>query len=144
MNTSPSSRTASLRPRQNVYAAVNRTLNDLRHQFLVDEQWDEWAARPAPGENRLAAVSAVRACVENRGSSLDLSSLGLEELPPVFPSHIQHLDVSVNKIHVLPAVLPQALKTLNASRNQLRSLPTRLPDSIEHLYVANNKLTEIP
>jgi Leucine-rich repeat (LRR) protein len=79
-------------------------------------------------------IESVR---ESNSSVLDLSGMGLTELPESIGrlTALQQLDVSSNQLTALPEAIGKltALQQLNVSHNQL----TALPDSI-------GKLTELP
>jgi hypothetical protein len=93
-------------------------------------------------ENRAEARRRVEAAWEQgAGASLDLSNLGLRELPAVLPD-VATLDVSNNRLATL-TVLPCALEVLRASDNDLRRLPS-LPPRLRALYVDGNALTRLP
>ena len=61
---------------------------------------------------------------------LDLSNLGLKELPPL-PDTVEHLTISNNPIKTLDG-LPKSLKYLNCSNTYITYLDN-LPDNLKHL-----------
>ena len=96
---------------------------------------------------------------------LDLSHLGLTELPPLpatlrqlccshnritaLPDmssllNLWYLGCSYNTLTVLPDTLPTSIQILNCSYNNLSTLPGTLPTSLEELYCFNNVLTSLP
>ena len=84
------------------------------------------------------ALERISNCVNGE---LDLSRLGLTELPPI-PEGITSLRCSHNPLTSLPR-LPSTLEMLYCSYNQLTSLP-ELPPSLEYLQCSNNELTGLP
>lgn len=76
------------------------------------------------------------------GSLLDLSYLGLTELPPL-PDSVTELDVSENPLKNLPVTLPSSLQTLLCVSASLTQLPS-LPPSLKTLICSHNFLTELP
>lgn len=87
------------------------------------------------------------------GSTLDLSSLELKELPPLeelsqrFP-HLRQLNLRHNALRSFPQGLAQAfphLVALNASENVLEELPISIGafHCLQRLNVAHNRLKEL-
>ena len=72
---------------------------------------------------------------------LDLSGLGLEELPTL-PASLEVLGCWNNQLQTL-STLPASLKKLDCWNNQLQALPT-LPASLEVLQCGNNQLQTLP
>jgi hypothetical protein len=115
----------------------------------------------------------IEQCMDLWETELDLSDLGLEEVPPELehgsfivvltlahnrlqdlPSWferfdvLQHLDLSNNRLAVLPRVIcgiPQ-LKSLNLRGNELSSLPESMEglSSLETLDLSRNRLNAVP
>jgi Leucine-rich repeat (LRR) protein len=153
MNVIPSNCTYPQRPRaiagavaSAAVAGPGATASRLpaRRTQALFEAWDRWACQSTPLEQRFEAVRAVRECVRNQAKFLNLSHLGLTDLPSCFPAHIEELDVSTNGLLALPDGLPPFLKGLKTNNNNLRSLPAELPDSIERLSASNNQLMKLP
>ena len=84
------------------------------------------------------ALERIRNCVDGR---LNLSNLGLSELPPL-PDGLIELRCCNNQLTTLPE-LPSSLQTLYCSSNQLTSLPP-LPSSLKTFACLLNQLTTLP
>lgn len=72
---------------------------------------------------------------------LDLSQLGLTELPPL-PPDVKVLRCYKNKLTRLPQ-LPKTLKELRCDNNLLEELP-ELPSKLEFLNCGYNQITKLP
>lgn len=72
---------------------------------------------------------------------LDLSNLGLTELPPL-PASLTGLLCDNNKLTKLPD-LPPGLTSLWCSQNELTELPM-CPATLTYLNCSNNQLTKLP
>ena len=83
------------------------------------------------------ALQRIEQCVDGR---LDLSHLGLTELPPLPPLTV--LRCSENHLTSLPP-LPDGLVELHCYNNHLSSLPT-LPSSLQLLSCSSNQMTFLP
>src|SRR3972149_2481028 len=84
---------------------------------------------------------------------LDLSSLSLTSLPPIFNTdpfikRLTKLDISHNRLTSLPAEIGrlQALQELHVRSNQLTSLPAEIGGlrALKDLHVSGNQLTSLP
>ena len=84
------------------------------------------------------ALHRIQQCLDRR---LDLSKLGLTELPPL-PHDLIVLRCDYNELMSLPA-LPSSLRVLDCHHNQLSSLP-KLPPFLESLSCSNNHITSLP
>lgn len=84
------------------------------------------------------ALLRIQHCVNGR---LDLTNLGLSELPPL-PDGLTELRCCHNQLTFLPE-LPSSLQTLYCSCNQLTSIPS-LPSSLETFTCLINQLTTLP
>jgi hypothetical protein len=84
------------------------------------------------------ALQRIQHCVNGR---LDLTNLGLSELPPL-PENLTELRCCRNQLTTLPE-LPSSLQTLYCSCNQLTSIPS-LPSSLETFTCLVNQLTTLP
>lgn len=73
---------------------------------------------------------------------LDVSKLGLTELPPL-PLNLKELYCSDNLLTSLPNPLPQTLELLGCTRNRLTELPP-LPRGLKTLSCISNRLTSLP
>ncbi|KAL4176219.1 hypothetical protein KRP22_001173 [Phytophthora ramorum] len=92
---------------------------------------------------------------QSNGATLDLSSLGLKELPPLdelaqrFP-HLRQLNIRRNALRFLPDGLARAfpqLVVLNAAENELQELAATSIGALRYLQrlnVAHNRLLELP
>ena len=69
------------------------------------------------------AERMIESCIKNKVSILDLSYLGLTELPENLPNSLQRLYCSDNSLTELPVNLPNLLQTLDCSNNSLTELP---------------------
>jgi Leucine-rich repeat (LRR) protein len=104
---------------------------------------------PAPYPSRMSTpMSIAQARIDawlvhgDPSEELDLSSLGLETLPPL-PDTVALLLCGNNRLTELPD-LPSSLSELRCSDNQLTRLPAVLPSSLLILDCVNNKLTALP
>jgi len=84
------------------------------------------------------ALQRIQQCLDRR---LDLSKLGLTELPPL-PDDLIVLRCDLNELTSLPE-LPSSLRVLHCHQNQLSSLP-KLPPFLESLSCSHNHLTSLP
>src|SRR3990167_6068589 len=84
---------------------------------------------------------------------LDLSSLSLTSLPPIFNTdpfikRLTKLDISHNRLTSLPVGIGglQALQELKVSENRLTSLPAEIGrlQALQELHVRGNQLTSLP
>ena len=83
------------------------------------------------------ALERIRNCVDGE---VDLSHLGLTELPPL-PEGLKHVTCLFNQLTSLPT-LPSSLRSLYCGYNRLTSLPS-LP-SLEYLHCQHNQLKNLP
>jgi E3 ubiquitin-protein ligase SlrP len=99
----------------------------------------------APKEE--APMRLARKRIANLGPTdtvLDLSYLGLRELPPL-PDRLIELNCGWNAtLSTLPTKLPENLRLLNCSHSRLTRLPDTLPSDLEKLVCHNNLLTHLP
>ena len=84
------------------------------------------------------ALQRIQQCRDRR---LDLSKLGLTELPPL-PDDLIMLRCDSNELTSLPA-LPPSLRILHCHSNQLSSLP-ELPPFLESLSCSHNHISSLP
>ena len=94
--------------------------------------------RNAPSTFKLSmeiALQRIQQCVDG---ILNLSQLGLTELPPL-PDGLIELRCDQNHLISLPP-LPEGLLVLRCSSNQLTILP-ELPFSLQELDCSSNRLT---
>jgi Leucine-rich repeat (LRR) protein len=88
---------------------------------------------------------ALERIANMRNGELDLSNLGLTELPPLVfedPSILRHLYCGHNQLTSLPQ-LPSTLVSLYCMGNQLTHLPP-LPPMLAGLNCVDNQLTSLP
>ncbi|HEF0976047.1 TPA: leucine-rich repeat domain-containing protein [Escherichia coli] len=114
--------------------------NRLTHSNLIQE-WRDWAATPAPREQRAVALERGTTCMTRGETELSLIRLGLTSLPDL-PDSLTMLYVSENQLTSLPD-LPDSLTTLDAGNNSLTHLPV-LPPSLTSLYAWINLMTSLP
>ena len=84
------------------------------------------------------ALQRIQQCRDRR---LDLSKLGLTELPPL-PDDLIMLRCDSNELTSLPT-LPPSLRILHCHSNQLSSLP-ELPPFLESLSCSHNHISSLP
>lgn len=102
----------------------------------------EWERAGTAGELRAEAATRLRDAIANAETELDLSDLGLTDLPRL-PGHVEELFVNFNRLTRLPQ-LPPGLTALNCGHNpDLRALPA-LPGSLRQLLCIGTGLTELP
>ena len=104
----------------------------------IETKCIERKRQPTSKPSMEIALERIRNCVDGE---VDLSMLGLTELPPL-PEGLEHLTCSFNRLTTLPK-LPQSLRSLYCAHNQLTSLPT-LPPFLEYLHCQLNQLTSLP
>ncbi len=98
-------------------------------------------------EKALARIEQAR---NEEWAALDLSLLGLNELPPQIASlaELTTLDLNTNQLTALPPELAglTQLTDLNLSGNQLMALPPEIGSltQLRHLYLHNNQLAVLP
>jgi Leucine-rich repeat (LRR) protein len=89
---------------------------------------------------------ALKRIADIHDGRLDLSYLGLTELPPLPPTLLV-LDCTGNALTELPQLgsegTSSTLKRLHCTGNALTSLPP-LPSTLKYLYCGFNQLTELP
>ena len=85
---------------------------------------------------------AAWAAAGNEDIALDLSWLGLDELPRL-PAGVRRLYCQYNELLQLPS-LPAALEELNCTGNLLVALPQSLPQGLTRLQCSENALTCLP
>lgn len=110
-------------------ATASVTENSSRDVTLPEARWGQWAARQSEQGGRGGdAVNRIRNWVNgyraNPGHAdipLDLSELGLNELPPELPEGLQHLRFHGNKLTKVPPLhsLPERLRTLDVDGNPI-------------------------
>jgi Leucine-rich repeat (LRR) protein len=93
---------------------------------------------------------ALERIANMRDGVLDLSNLGLTELPQLgskgTPSTLKILYCMSNQLTKLPQLVsedPSTLEVLSCGGNQLTTLP-QLPSTLVNLSCASNQLTELP
>ncbi|MDJ1183337.1 leucine-rich repeat domain-containing protein [Roseofilum casamattae] len=97
-----------------------------------------------------AALEKIEQARESRATKLDLSNMGLTELPDAIGQlvHLQELELEVNQLRSVPEGLGQLvnLQRLNLSGNELRSVPESLGQlvNLEWLHLSSNELRSVP
>ena len=96
------------------------------------------------------AIKRIGECSRRRNTVLDLSGLGLTQLPPriVQLAKLTELDLAHNQLASLPPELAQLanLTRLNLAHNQLASLPPGIGQlaKLQVLDLSNNQLAALP
>ena len=96
------------------------------------------------------ALKRIIACRRERGTWLDLGSLGLPRLPPEIGqlAKLTLLRADNNQLSTLPPEIGQLAKLteLNLENNQLSTLPSEIGQlaNLTHLYLDTNRLTTLP
>jgi Leucine-rich repeat (LRR) protein len=81
---------------------------------------------------------------EQRGSNiLDLSNLGLTELPPI-SEDVNILYCNNNLLESIPDNLPSSIQIAMFNNNRISSITEFLPDSINNLHLDTNYITSLP
>src|SRR3990167_8007084 len=114
---------------------------------------NSWASE-ITDENRQEAKLRIENFLNDESKNiLDLSSLSLTSLPPIFNAdpfikRLTKLDISNNRLTSLPGEIGglRALQRLLVSFNQLTSLPAEIGrlQALKHLWVSKNQLTSLP
>src|SRR3990172_3609002 len=121
----------------------------------LEESLNSWAANSWAEEiNRQEAKLRIESFLNDESkNTLDLSSLSLTSLPPIFNTdpfikRLTKLDISHNRLTSLPSEIGrlQALQLLQVSSNQLTSLPSEIGrlQALQLLQVSSNRLTSLP
>ena len=103
-----------------------------------------------PKNNIDEAQGRIQLCMESRAKTLDLSDIGLTEIPDEIKNltHLRSINLSENRLTELPDFIGSctSLKNLDVSYNRLSSLPESIGKLcyLENLNVRCNKLTLIP
>src|ERR1700712_557758 len=121
--------------------ASNRAPRDVDETGVLE--WNAWASCNGASHEKNEALSRIIQCSEGKNTCLDLSELGLLDLPNYLPEHIEELKLSWNLLFTLPS-MPPSLKVLNVSNNILTCLPENLPDGLEELNSSHNRLKLLP
>jgi internalin A len=107
-------------------------------------QFDNAKAAFAEGERR------IKVAVEAGAAWLDLSGLGLMDLPESIGklTHLEILHATDNRLTTLPETISRltSLVTLSLYRNKLKSLPASVGrlTKLRELHLDENELTELP
>src|SRR3989338_2043867 len=119
----------------------------------LEKSLNSWEAE-ITDENRQEAKLRIENFLNDESNNiLDLSSLSLTSLPPIFNTdpfikRLTKLDISSNQLTSLPAEIGglQALQRLNVYNNRLTSLPEEIGrlQALQRLNVYNNRLTSLP
>src|SRR3989338_5707822 len=119
----------------------------------LEKSLNSWEAE-ITDENRQEAKLRIENFLNDESNNiLDLSSLSLTSLPPIFNTdpfikRLTKLDISRNQLTSLPAEIGglQALQELNVASNRLTSLPAEIGglQALQRLNVYNNRLTSLP
>ncbi|MBD2157358.1 COR domain-containing protein [Leptolyngbya sp. FACHB-16] len=95
------------------------------------------------------AERRIEAAFQEGATELDLSGLGLTEVPEAIASltQLQSLNLSNNELTELKAIVSLTqLQELNLSNNELTELPEAIASftQLQELYLIDNQLTELP
>jgi Leucine-rich repeat (LRR) protein len=96
------------------------------------------------------ALERIEAALQNGTTRLNLSGLGLTELPPEIGqlTELQTLDLSNNELQSLPAEIGQLrnLRQLELQNNQLNELPPQIGqlNNLQALFLGTNELEVFP
>ncbi|MBS0653325.1 MAG: hypothetical protein JSR39_07340 [Verrucomicrobia bacterium] len=115
---------------------------------------DKWVDEGEPGEQRDRARSVIIEFLKDRSKTkLELSSLDLKGLPPIFDKEpfvlrLETLKLDANILTSLPAeiCLLQNLTSLNLSHNKLSTLPAEISQlkKLTNLLLFGNQITSLP
>lgn len=100
--------------------------------------------------DKQTAVERIHAALADQSSELDLSELGLTELPPLtaLEEQVTILNLEGNKLTAFPAQLLnfRQLTALNLSNNEIKELPADIHklSQLNGLAINNNQLTTLP
>lgn len=105
-----------------------------------------WIVAGGSKEKRFEAQERLRACQEDKSPTLDLSELGLTELPPGLErlTFLKTIDLSFNQLTVFPASLSKTLERFYLHNNLIETLPECEFRKLKTLSLYNNRLREIP
>lgn len=104
----------------------------------------------AQDDNSSLALDYILEAEQAQSTTLDLSDLGLSELPAEIGhlTNLEILNLNGNRLTTLPPEIGQlnSLKTLGINDNQLVSLPPEIGQltNLQSLYIGNNQLTSLP
>ena len=99
---------------------------------------------------RPSVLDLIAQAAEERWEELDLSEMGLSEIPPAIGtlSNLSILDLQDNQITVIPDFIANLsnLSTLYLQRNQITVIPDFIGNlsNLSALYLASNQITVIP
>lgn len=103
--------------------------------------WIDDSSSKEMAAQRHEAAKRIIMCYGNAQKELELSSLNLNELPPVIPLHVTILSIDLNELTSLPAGELQHVKFLDCSNNPLKSFPEKL-SSVTHLSFYNTPIKD--
>ena len=119
----------------------------------LEKSLNSWAAEITDKNLQKAKLRIENFLNDESQNILDLSSLSLTSLPPIFNTdpfikRLTKLDISRNHLTSLPAEIGglQALQELNVRSNRLTSLPAEIGrlQALQELHVRSNQLTSLP
>ncbi|MBS0623663.1 MAG: leucine-rich repeat domain-containing protein [Verrucomicrobia bacterium] len=115
-----------------------------------EAQLAAWANNADIKGDKQTAVERIHAALADQSSELDLSELGLTELPPLtaLEAQVTILNLEGNKLTNFPAQLLKfsQLTALNLSDNEIKELPADIHklSKLNGLAINNNQLTTLP
>jgi hypothetical protein len=104
----------------------------------------KWEQEAVAGEDRSRALRTIALTNLARGTTIDLSGLGLLEAPPHLPPGVTEVNLSHNRLAQFPAELPANLIFLSLCGNLIQDVsdaevaPTVLMIDLSHNCLAND------
>ena len=141
--------------RDNVEILLSSIDGDNSLSLEIINALDEWETRGRASEKRMEAVRRILRFLSSQFmSTLDLSDLNLEDLPPIFDkepivNRLSELNLNNNRLEALPLDVChiEQLTVLRLNKNKLTHLPPEIGmlEGLEELYLEKNYgLTQVP
>ncbi len=121
-----------------------------QERLFLEESLHHWAKRDSNRQKAVGRMLAFDANPYQLGNTLNLSDLGLDELPPGIErlAHLHYLNLSGNHVKELPKEigLLTNLKQLRLHGNYLTKLPEEIGNlrGLEFINLSNNLLEDLP
>lgn len=131
----------------NNYTLIFRVLFALTTLFSLSLASHAQDVTPSPYDTALELIEQAE---QNNSTTLDLESLGLEQVPPEIArlTQLETLDLEDNRLTEFPIVVTQLvnLTRLDLDSNQITSIPPEITQltQLETLRLEHNQLTEFP
>ncbi|NDL61591.1 hypothetical protein GRH90_02250, partial [Enterobacteriales bacterium SAP-6] len=106
--------------------------------------WELWASHGLLDEGRSAALHRLEFCLLNGHTQLDLSGLGLRDLPAAYPPRVVKLNLSNNRLQTIQGALPPDLMHLDISHNLFTGLLGASGDKLTVIVAHHNQLEHLP